>query len=568
MDAQIRGKQLVKLTDDDYIAQGRQAKVYGKGDTIFKVYHDPKDMIPEGKIQELGALAEPNIIKPEDVLVGKNNKPIGYTMRRVRHYEPLCKLFVSGFRDRNNFTPHNAVMLVEYIRNTISKIHDAGILIVDGNEFNYLVDSRQFAIPYFIDVDSYQTKSYPAPAINPSIRDWHASAFSELTDWYSFAIVACQIFIGIHPYKGTHPKYKKNDIESRMKDNVSIFGPGVNLPSCVRDFSHIPKSYLAWFTKLFEKGERDIPPMIGPVAVAKPKKVTLAGGVAIEITEIETKDREILFFATVHGQKIVKTRGMLYVNKARYSVSPDSEVIFTPKTLVPIFASIYDSHLTLQTHAMSKQVAGLPLECSDTMVVENTLYVRNLGKLTEIAFHETRQSILTSVKAQWNIMPQSSTVYSGCIYQDVLGKPYFAIPVPKEDGMGSCFIKEVPELAGYKVVDAKHIGRVLMVMGHKDNRYDRLIFVFNQDYSKYSTRVVEDIELSTGLNFTVLDNGVAAHIPGDGVIEAFFADPDKAGVRVVRDKAITSEMRLCKDRNTAAAIFGKGVFGIRMVGKK
>jgi hypothetical protein len=568
MDVQIRGKQLVELTENEYIAQGGKARVYGKGDTIFKVYHDPKDMIPEGKIQELGCLVEPNIIKPEDVLLDEDSTPIGYTMRRVQHCEPLCKLFMGGFRTRNSFTPHRAVMLAETIRDIVSKVHDAGILIVDGNEFSYLVDSRQFAIPYFIDVDSYQTKSYPAPAISPSIRDWHAQSFSELTDWFSFAIVVCQLFVGIHPYKGKHLDYKRNDIESRMKDNVSIFGPGVSLPKSARDFSHIPKSYLEWFIKLFEKGERSEPPMIGPVSVAKPKKLTLTSSASIEISEIESRDHDILFFATVHGQKIVKTRGMLHVNKARYGVSPDSEVVFTPKTLVPVFAGIYDGRLALQTHAMSKQIAALPLECSEMMVVDNALYIRSFGKLTEIAFHETGQTIVSSVKAQWDFMPQSSKVYSGCVYQDVLGRPYFAIPVPREDGLGSCFIKEIPELAGYKVVDARRRGRVLMVMGHKGNRYDRHIFVFSDDYSRYGTRIAEDIEPSTGLNFTVLDNGVAVHIPRDGTVEAFFADPDKPGVRAVRDRTITSEMRLCKDRTTAAVIFGQGVFGIRMVGKQ
>jgi hypothetical protein len=524
-------------------------------------------MIPEGKIQELAVLRGPNIVKPEDVLLDKDNHPVGYTMQRIKHHEPLCKLFVNGFRDRNGFTPHKAVMLVEYMRDTISAIHDAGILIVDGNEFNYLVDSRQFAIPYFIDVDSYQTKSYPAPAINPSIRDWHARAFSELTDWYSFAIVACQVFVGTHPFKGTHPKYKKNDIESRMKDNVSIFGPGVSLPRTTRDFSHIPKSYLAWFEKLFEKGERDIPPMIGPVSVMKPKKIALSSGFAIEITEIDARDREILFFATIHGQKIVKTQGMLHVNKARHAVSSDTEVVFTPKTLVPVFASIYDERLSLQTHAMTKQVAALPLECSEMMVIENTLFVRNQGKLTEIAFHENGQSILSLVKGQWNIMPQSSKVFSGCIYQDVLGKPYFVIPVPNEAGMSSCYIKELPALHGYKVVDAKHMGRVLMVLGHKGARYDRFIFVFNQDYSEYSTQVAEDVDYATGLNFTVLDNGVVVHIPEDSTVNVFIADKDKPAARIVKDKCITSEMRLCKDKNTAAVIFGKTISTIRMKGK-
>ena len=47
-------------------------------------------------------------------------------------------------------------------------------------------------------VDSYQTAHYPATAIMPSVRDWKVPLhdFSELSDWFSFAIVSFQVFLG------------------------------------------------------------------------------------------------------------------------------------------------------------------------------------------------------------------------------------------------------------------------------------------------------------------------------------------------------------------------------------
>ena len=58
-----------------------------------------------------------------------------------------------------------------------------------------------------------------------SIRDplTPKNGFNKLTDWYSYAIVTFQMYIGIHPFKGIHPDYKPKDLELRMKDGASVF---------------------------------------------------------------------------------------------------------------------------------------------------------------------------------------------------------------------------------------------------------------------------------------------------------------------------------------------------------
>ena len=68
---------------------------------------------------------------------------------------------------------------------------------------NFLID-RDMQHVLFIDVDSYQTAGFPATAIMDSIRDRHSSTYSAGTDWFSFAILAFQMFVGVHPYRGKH----------------------------------------------------------------------------------------------------------------------------------------------------------------------------------------------------------------------------------------------------------------------------------------------------------------------------------------------------------------------------
>src|SRR4030042_7024396 len=138
------------------------------------------------------------------------------------------------------------IHLVENIKKLIYFVHDKNCLIVDGNELNYLVNN-DFITPYMIDVNSWQTPSYNATAIMPSIRDWSTTTFSELTDWFSFAIISFQLFIGVHPFKGTHKKYRRNDFVNRVKDSVSVFNSQVSLPPSARDFNLIPGSYKDWY---------------------------------------------------------------------------------------------------------------------------------------------------------------------------------------------------------------------------------------------------------------------------------------------------------------------------------
>jgi hypothetical protein len=109
---------------------------------------------------------------------------------------------------------------------------------------------------------------------------------------------------------------------------------------------------------------------------------------------------------------------------------------------------------------------------------------------------------------------------------------------------GYCYQLAIPELNGYKLVDAKCEKQVLIVIGLKDGKYDRFIMRFSKDWSEYDVRKVENINF-TGLNFTVLDNELCVSLNEEEEIEIFSGKKDATSVKVVKDNVIDSDMRLC-----------------------
>src|SRR5438128_3342277 len=105
MDLFIVGQGKVSLGQADFVARGGEASVYARGEVAFKVYTDPRKMLPPAKIQELSALTHPSIIRPQTVLLDGRNHPVGYTMRRVPDAHVLCQLFNRAFRERHGITP-------------------------------------------------------------------------------------------------------------------------------------------------------------------------------------------------------------------------------------------------------------------------------------------------------------------------------------------------------------------------------------------------------------------------------------------------------------------------------
>jgi hypothetical protein len=549
----------VSLTQKDYVTQGGEGKIFQQGKVAYKIYDDATKMIPVGKIQELSVLDSPNIVRPKSVIYSKTKNVItGFTMDWVGSDNyALCKLFTNTFQNANGITNDHIIELVENIKNTIiSPIHEKECLMVDGNEFNYLV-RPDFITPLFIDVNSYKTRSFPPTAIMPSIRDWkNPTDFTQSSDWFSFAIVSFQLFVGIHPFKGKHRDYKKNDFQQRIIDSVSVFNSDVRLPPTVRDFDLIPSDYRDWYYRLFEKGERVFPPkMPGTLRQIQVQTIVVTSTDNFEIQELKEFDSDIIY----HNETITKTKDSLYIGSVDYKVSKDVEVLFTPFLNEPVLCKIENGEIQLKSTTNMK-IQQINVACTDKMIINNALFLKSRGKLVELQFNDSGQ-IVPSIQQVWNIEEKSSKLFGNMVVQSVLGKTYIAIPRP-EYKKSSLIIKEIPELDKKQIVDAKHDSHVCMFITHEAGKYNRMIVVFSLDYSSYVVREINDVDYMP-LNFVVLGSGVCISIREDDVVEIFNAShPEK--IKEIKDPKINSSMRLCKRGMVVRFFQGNKLFTIRL----
>jgi len=557
MNVYVNGKKIV-LSQKDYVTKGGEGSIYRKGSIAFKIYEDLKKMIPLAKIGELSQLDHPSIVRPQDPIYNEQKHLVGFTMDWLGNdMVALCKLFTNNFRDNNGITSDSTIELVENIKNGIHFVHQKKCLIVDGNELNYMV-AKDFVTPYFIDVNCWQTPSFGADAIMPSIRDWSTNKFTEVTDWFSFAIVAFQLFVGIHPFKGKHKSYKKNDFINRIKDGVSVFNPEVSLPPTVRDFNLIPTAYKNWFFKIFEHGNRTPPPNLpGEIGHVQVHVHLVKSTDNFEIRELFEVADQILFHNS--QQKVTKTKERLYIGRTDYKVR-DAEVIFTPLKQIPVLVRIVDDKVRFK--ALGAEDPNIDLTAKDMMIANNILYLRNRDRLMEMDFKEMGGKIHSVIKRTWNIEANAARIFGNVIYQSALGTSVLAIPLSTHTK--SAFVtKRIPELDEYQIIDARYENRVCILTGHKAGVYSRIIIIFDERHDKYRCRYISDIDYSA-INFTTLDNGVCVMVTDDDAIEIFLNRIDKPDVKRIEDPVINSTMRLCKDGTTLKFFRDNKVYQIKM----
>jgi hypothetical protein len=556
----VKGQGPVTLTQQHFVAVGGQASVYVRNGTAYKIYTDPAMAIPYAKFQALSVLTDPSIVKPQNMLLKEaTDVPVGYTMRAVPDSYSLCQLFTKAFRDRNNVTQDQIVQLAEKLQEHVRHVHKAGVLIVDLNELNLLVPKTLDDV-VLIDVDSYQTPGFPATVIMPSVRDYSVKAadFSPLSDWFSYAVLAFQLFVGAHPYKGVHQPTmaidKDKRLEHRMRQNISAFDPAVALPKVCYPFDAIPPTFRSWLKAVLQDGKRLPPPsLLGvPAAVVTTPMTTfhVASGNLIINEVLNLEGRTLVQYVESNGLILsLTTKGpsdmRIEMNgRLLYSgphLSGQTLLGFTPKMNEPVALNLHNGQLTFldlsRRHRETLGISALEIAKSG-----DRFYVRNEDQVMEVDFAElSGKIIVTASHAVAHTLELSSKLYEGAVIQNMLGSIFVSLFPKSRSG----YQIRIPELDRYRIQDAKFDGGVLMVVGSQDGIYDRLIFRFDTDFTTYTVRVVKDVTPS-GLNFVTLASGVCVSMTEDEKIEAFSVNKDSQGLKVVEDPALGNDMRLLK----------------------
>lgn len=544
MDIVIPGKGKVTLSKSDFKAAGGEGsvycrngiayKLYGQTDTSGKFIANTQKMIPPGKIQELDILSAANIIKPQEVILDRSGKPIGYTMRALPDAIALCQTFTKAYRDRKHLTPDHMLKLMQQLQAGVKHIHAQGILIVDLNEMNFLVDTN-FDQLFFIDVDSYQTAHYPATAIMDSIRDRHNTQFNQKTDWFSFAIVSFQMLVGIHPFKGKHPHLKT--LDDRMLANVSVLNNAVSIPGACQPFDVIPKAYRDWYTAVFERGER-IPPPDGltNVVLLAPVVKHVSGSDNFLIEEIGAYDGPII---AVVGGNILTTKSVWAGVHCIGNIAPGAVLGVTPLHSHCIVGWIEQNQLRLKDMTRQKELETC-VNADEIMATAGRIYIRQGDLLMQVTLTELPTRILASAEIVGKVLGQATQLFEGVAVQNLLGATYLGI-LPESKNFHEV---RVPELDSYRLVEAKFERGVFVATGHnKTGRYDMLVLRFDAALEKYDLRIIEDITLAS-INFTVLDTGIVALLNDEEKLELFAKAPGSSALKIVSDKGIDGSCRL------------------------
>jgi len=551
-------KDKINLTQNHFVASGGEGNIYARRGVVYKIYQNPKGVIPFSKMKELAAIQNVNVIKPERLVLDKKNKPIGYTMKHVPKTYALCQIFPKAFRDRTGMDTKNVLNLVQKMQKTIIDIHKEKILIVDLNEMNFLID-KKFKDAYFIDVDSYQTQSFPATAIMESIRDRHNKTFSELTDWFSFSVVSFQMFCGIHPYKGKHPSVK--GMEDRMMANIPVFHKDVKFPKNVLPFDVIPQAYKDWYKAVLFEGKRFAPPTDPVQVIVVPIVMqTVIGNEDFDITEIFEYETNIIKYVAINGTRATITADDLYIGNKKIfqTCNKNMHIAITPLLNKVISATLIDGDVLLY-NSSDESVPKHDIKADDIMSYKDRIYIKNKDMISELNFVEMGKEVHAVPKHVGNVMESSTKFYDGVIIQNVLGS-FMASMFPTA---GVHRQIQCPEFKGYQIIDAKYRDNVLMVIASKKGKYDKFILKFDSNFSSYSVRKVDDISY-VGINFTVLENGIVVHINENEEVEIFSNKKDSNTIKVVDSNAISGDMKLFNDGVQVMFSKGKKLYKLKM----
>lgn len=553
----VKNKSKQTITSDAFVASGGEGSIFRIGSTAYKIYEDPSKMIPTKKIDELGALSHlKNVLGPQDIILNKNQEPIGFTMPYVSDVEFLTRLFNKNYRIQNKITPEIIIYLIKQMQLTLSEIHKCDILVVDFNEMNS-VTNKNYDNIFFIDVNSYQTKTFKATALMETVRDRKVlnKQFTKESDWFSFAVVSFQLYMNYHPYaKGKYKTYTNKDLHRRMDENISIFHPEVILSDMWNDFSIIPKAHFEWYKEVFHKGCRNPPPLpdSSPMLTLMPT-ISVIDSKTFTVTKLFNFQEPIRRFYYLNGGAITITDKGIY--KGITKVIPNSDDI------VSVILTMNDDIVAVKKKddtvyfIIREEVIG-EVRANQIMHYKNKIYTTWNNRLTEHRIEYTGHKNIHLMKNVCNIFRPANTLYSGVVIQNIIGKCWIAIPY----AAGKCFNGPIPDLDNQRIINAKFEHHILIVITEKSSNYYRYIISFNESFSEYSVRK-EDNNGDLTANFTCLANGVCVHISNDDYIEVF---KDNKKIKKISDPPIAADMSLLNDSDTVLFISNKDIYRLKM----
>jgi len=568
----LEGRGPLTLRQNDHVATGGEGAIFRASNTALKIYLKPEKVVwndVSGKITFFKANKHNFIVAPQGAVLDLGGKIIGYYMEFVDNGEPIARVFTNAFRNRSNFNNKNASILIEKMRQIVEFAHSNNALLIDANELGYFVifNFPKEPEPRIIDVDSWvlENRFPPQVAIMPSIRDWHTNGWNQGTDWFAWGVVTFQVYIGIHPYKGTLDGYKSGDLEQRMKDNTSVFSPGIRLNQAVRDFSEIPGPLFDWYMATFQQGDRTIPPSPFDTGIARAqagqilRAVTTATGMLVfEKIHDSVNDQVIRIFPC--GVALLKSGKLIDLATKKQiacDASLECEVIQVQGGWLVASMNGNNVNYSYINKANFKQESlNFALTGYKLVRYENRLFLVTDRGLTEIILRVLNKPIL-SIGKTWGVMINSTQWFDGVGIQDAMGAMF--VIVPFDDS--ACAQIRVKELDGLKPVVAKAGNRFVTIIGlDRSGNYQKVELTFDASYQncKAWTGATDNPDL----NIAILPKMVCVTIVQDREMVIFV--PTSGVINKISDKQVSTNMILFNWEDKVVYIQDGNVWSVRM----
>lgn len=561
-----KSAQKITLTQNDYIAGGGEGKVYGKGSSAFKVYHDTSKMIPIGKINELSLLSPKNVLVPRDIVLDLSGKPIGFQMDLIPESIFLAWMFNKGWKQTNSITPDIILHITKVMRETTITLHNESCIVGDYNEMQFLV-AKDYSNVFFVDTDSYQTTSFPCTAIMDTVRDRTVpfGTFTSGTDWFAYAVVTFQLWTGVHPYMCKHPNYSRKDVKSfkMMEDNISAYSKGVDLPRQALPLSVIPSKLDRWYREVFENKDRSTPPIPdSAVPAAVPKMKVISSNESFKSREIASAPSTIRKVSIINGKIYIITDNEIISNdKVLTRISKNKEYFLCEcsDSYNPIVVKYDGVRATFHDLSNGKEIDSCEVSFCTThrgrlyTILDGTLYNREFKSLMGNIFHE--YEIAEHLYGIKNI-----TAFNGVVYQDVLGVPWFALLDEHTSNI------QVEALKDRRILDCSYnsclynkqkIG-ILIVISEKNGKYYKSIFNIS---TRVELTIEEECTPGDQANFTLLDNGIAVYVDENELVLRMFG----LGAKKIQNPPFDNSSRLCTDGSRVMVVNGNKLVHVSMV---
>ena len=262
------GQEVARVTDQDLLGEGGEARVYRWRDLALKVFHPaPKKDAAAARALALKLEKLPHfpaglpgaVVAPAQLVHDAKGQVVGYAMPRLDGVEEASRLLVRRWRE--GAVPNGALLaLFGRLQATLEGLHARGVVVGDLNDGNVLFRGQE---PFLIDADSMQYGRWPCAVAHERYLDPRlygvdlaaGPAFSAETDWYAAAVMLFHALLYVHPFGGVHAKLPT--ALRRAEARHSVLRPDVAFPRGGVHYRVLPDAALDWFLRVFEKDARE-----------------------------------------------------------------------------------------------------------------------------------------------------------------------------------------------------------------------------------------------------------------------------------------------------------------------